>query len=232
MKHLNRATGSCSAQVEWRVSQDMCEGPKCGKVGETPRSVLVAMFGNGTHGWSAVVPKTQSSKVSCGSSTDLTGSRQVCARLALTVNACTVTVLWRFGRISLIFLRVGGIRILTSVRTWKIRLFLRALCAVLDAVEQIVASCHRSRKSCWCRRCGSSGYGRRCDMQRQLSREQWKCLRFSSSPELVDIFVRNRDGHASAEYAGEEGFFCAFFAFLRFVPELSASSRAFERSHL
>ena len=48
-----------------------CVGPKCGKVGETPRSVLVAMFGNGTHGWSAVVPKPQSSKASCGSSTDL-----------------------------------------------------------------------------------------------------------------------------------------------------------------
>ena len=44
---------------EWRVSRDMCEGPKCGKVGETSRSVLVAMFGNGTHGWSAVVPKSQ-----------------------------------------------------------------------------------------------------------------------------------------------------------------------------
>ena len=26
-------------------------------------------------------------------------------------------------------------------------------------------------------------------MQRQLSREQWKCHRLSSSPELVDIFV-------------------------------------------
>ena len=32
-------------------------------------------------------------------------------------------------------------------------------------------------------------------MQRRCSREQWKCHRFSSSPELVDIFVRNRDGH-------------------------------------
>ena len=50
---------SNAARLEWRVSQDMCEGPKCGKVGETPRSVLVAMFGNGTHGWSAVVPKSQ-----------------------------------------------------------------------------------------------------------------------------------------------------------------------------
>ena len=27
----------------------MCEGPTCGKVGETPRSVLVATFGSGTH---------------------------------------------------------------------------------------------------------------------------------------------------------------------------------------
>ena len=33
--------------------------------GESKESVLVAMFGNGTHGWSAVVPKTQRSKVSC-----------------------------------------------------------------------------------------------------------------------------------------------------------------------
>ena len=32
-------------------------------------------------------------------------------------------------------------------------------------------------------------------MQRRCSREQWKCHRFSSSPELVDIFVRNRDGY-------------------------------------
>ena len=32
------------------------EGPKCGKVGETPRSVLVAMFGDGTHGRSTVAP--------------------------------------------------------------------------------------------------------------------------------------------------------------------------------
>ena len=45
--------------------QDMCEGPKCGKVGETPRSVLVAMFGDGTHGRGTVVPKFQCSKVSC-----------------------------------------------------------------------------------------------------------------------------------------------------------------------
>ena len=53
------------ARLEWRISQDMCEGPKRGKVGETPRSSLVAMFGDGTHGRSTVVPKSQSSKVSC-----------------------------------------------------------------------------------------------------------------------------------------------------------------------
>ena len=47
----------CQAMLlEWRISQDMCEGPKCGKVAETPRSVLVAMFGN---------------QQGCGSSTDL-----------------------------------------------------------------------------------------------------------------------------------------------------------------
>ena len=45
--------------------------PNAARVGETLRSVLVAMFGNGTHGWSTVVPKSQSSKASCGSSTDL-----------------------------------------------------------------------------------------------------------------------------------------------------------------
>ena len=30
---------------------------------ETPRSVLVAMFGNGTHGWSTVVPESQEAKL-------------------------------------------------------------------------------------------------------------------------------------------------------------------------
>ena len=53
------------ARLEWRVPEDMCEGPKCGKVGETPRSVLVAMFGDVTHGRSTVVPESQDSKVSC-----------------------------------------------------------------------------------------------------------------------------------------------------------------------
>ena len=52
------------ATLEWRVPQDMCEGPKCGEIGETPRTVLVAMFG-GTHGRSTVVPESQDSKVSC-----------------------------------------------------------------------------------------------------------------------------------------------------------------------
>ena len=46
------------ARLKWRVPQVMCEGPKCGKVGETPRSVLVAMFGDGTLGWSTVVPES------------------------------------------------------------------------------------------------------------------------------------------------------------------------------
>ena len=50
-------------------------------------------------------------------------------------------------------------------------------------------------------------------MQRQLSREQWKCHRFSSSPELVDIFVRNRDGHFSALVA-VKGVFAVFSALL------------------
>ena len=41
----------------------MCEGPKCGKAGGNPESVLVARLGNGKHGWSAVVHKVQSGKV-------------------------------------------------------------------------------------------------------------------------------------------------------------------------
>ena len=53
------------ARLEWRITQDVCEGPKRGKVGETPRSVLVATFGDGTHGRSTVVPKSESGKVSC-----------------------------------------------------------------------------------------------------------------------------------------------------------------------
>ena len=61
-----RSRLSCDVtRLEWIISQDMCEGPKRGKVEETPRSVLVAMFGVGTHGRSTVVPKSQSSKVSC-----------------------------------------------------------------------------------------------------------------------------------------------------------------------
>ena len=33
------------------------EGPKCCKIGETSRSVLVAMFGDATHGRSTIVPE-------------------------------------------------------------------------------------------------------------------------------------------------------------------------------
>ena len=44
------------------VSQEMCEGPKRGKVGETPRSVLVAVFGDGTHGRSTVVPNPRAAR--------------------------------------------------------------------------------------------------------------------------------------------------------------------------
>ena len=52
------------ARPKWRVPQVMCEGPKCGKVGETPRSALVATFGDGTLGWSTVVPESLGGKVS------------------------------------------------------------------------------------------------------------------------------------------------------------------------
>ena len=54
---LVRVRSRLSSDVVRRISQDMCEGPKCVKVGET-RSVLVAMFVNRTHGWIAVVPKS------------------------------------------------------------------------------------------------------------------------------------------------------------------------------
>ena len=53
------------ARLKWKIPQVMCEGPKCGKVGETPRSVLVAMFCDGAHGRGTVVPESQDRKVSC-----------------------------------------------------------------------------------------------------------------------------------------------------------------------
>ena len=49
--------------------------------------------------------------------------------------------------------------------------------AVVDDVPQFIDGC-----------------GRPCDHTATLSCEQWRCLSFSSSQELVDIFVRNRDG--------------------------------------
>ena len=57
----------CQAMLPGSSGEDirsMCEGPKCGKVEETPRSVLVAMFGNRTHGLSTIVPESQGGKVS------------------------------------------------------------------------------------------------------------------------------------------------------------------------
>ena len=55
---------------------------------------------------------------------------------------------------------------------------------------------------------------------------QWKCHRFSSSPESVDIPVRNRGGHSAFSRAAMKGVFggsVAFFALFQVVPELSAS---------
>ena len=47
------------ARLEWIISHDMCEEPKRGKL-EKHRGVY--MFGDGTHGRSTVVPKSQSGK--------------------------------------------------------------------------------------------------------------------------------------------------------------------------
>ena len=68
--------GEASQQGNWFVFGPGCRAmlpgssgdflkPKRDKIGETPRSVLVAMLGHGTHGRSTVVPKSQSSKASC-----------------------------------------------------------------------------------------------------------------------------------------------------------------------
>ena len=53
-------------------------------------------------------------------------------------------------------------------------------------------------------------------MQRRRSLEQWKCLRISSSPGLVDIPVRNRDRLLSAVGCDEglSAHFAPFFALL------------------
>ena len=50
--------------------------------------------------------------------------------------------------------------------------------------------------------------------------------RFSSSPELVDTFVRNRDGHFSALVA-VNGFFCVFFRIFRAPPVVAEWSASF-----
>ena len=56
--------GNCdAARPRWTDHQDMCEGPKCGKAGETLEKALVAMLGNETHGWSTILHKSQSGKV-------------------------------------------------------------------------------------------------------------------------------------------------------------------------
>ena len=64
---------------------------------------------------------------------------------------------------------------------------------------------------------------------RSSSGSRGGCLRFSSSPESVDLPVCNERGFFLYGYGGGEGFFhgfSAFFALLRVVPELSASFRS------
>ena len=45
-------------RLEWRVPQVMCEGPKMGLFWRSTEFVLVAVFGDGTHGRSTVVPES------------------------------------------------------------------------------------------------------------------------------------------------------------------------------
>ena len=69
-RHTGDRKASNASRLEWRVSQDMCEGPKCGKV-EKHRGVYWLPCSATEHGWSAVVPKSKRSKVSYRRSTDL-----------------------------------------------------------------------------------------------------------------------------------------------------------------
>ena len=70
-------------------------------------------------------------------------------------------------------------------------------------------------------------------MQRQLSREQWKCFRFSS-PELGGHFrLQQRRALFQRVMAAMNGFlvvFSAFFALLRVIPELSAGEPSMTKS--
>ena len=60
--------------------------------------------------------------------------------------------------------------------------------SLCSSVVSKVSHSSQSINSC-CRRCRSAVMDVAVIMQRQLPSEQWKCLRFSSSPELVDFFV-------------------------------------------
>ena len=71
-------------------------------------------------------------------------------------------------------------------------------------------------------------------MQRQVvSLEQWKCLRFSSSPEFENIPVRRRDGYPQCklcsfqEVGGDEGSFGRFFSIFRAPPGCPGVERQF-----
>ena len=71
------------------------------------------------------------------------------------------------------------------------------------------------RFPCW--RSSSTRYGRPVIMQRrQVS--CWRCLRFCSSPELVDIQLCSREWYSTWRFGGEGAFlthFASFFALLR-----------------
>ena len=74
--------------------------------------------------------------------------------------------------------------------------------------------------------CSSSTFGRPCDCAATQFRN-WRCLRFSSSPELADNPVATETVTLPAWVRAM--IFCsfsAFFAHLRVVPELSACLRS------
>ena len=118
-------------------------------------------------------------------------SRQVCARLARLWIHVLRQYFGGLAEFRFFFLRVGGIRILRSTSCSP--LAAGAVCTVDASVWSIRTwKISLISSSPLYLRC----YGRRRDQcSDKLSCEQWKCLRFSSSPELVDIFVRNKDGH-------------------------------------
>ena len=69
-----------------------------------------------------------------------------------------------------------------------------------------------------CRRCSSCGCGGPCDQAATWGLANLKCLRFSSSPGLVDIPVRTEKGTRLSALGAMTGFsthFASFFGLLR-----------------